>query len=78
MPSVGPKLFRSLFHIPPFEKLTVVAGSIIASATVCPLLSTGTNARLLSSRTGLKYSHFTPARTVTFGFQRQLSWMYRE
>ena len=46
MPTVGPKLFRSLFHMSPSMKVTVVAGSSITSRIDRPL-STGWNAEVV-------------------------------
>ena len=60
---------------PPLTKSTVPAGSSSASRVDWPLACVGRSSRLVSSRSGLKYSHLRPPRMVRPGFTRQLSWM---
>ena len=77
-PSVGPKLFRSLFHMPPFEKLTVVGGIHHRFCRRLPGVEHRHERQVVVFPRRAKYSHFRPARTVTFDFHRQLSWMNSE
>ena len=68
----GAEVIEVLFVEVTLDESTVPFGSSRVSRTLRPPV-TGSSARSSSSRSGLKYSHLRPRRSVRLGRKRQLS-----